>query len=135
MELSYGLWFGHCVRLPFQQSLLHLRFYPRTLGNLMARSTHLWPSAIGPAEQEMKYMKENNKQGNTLDKVFTYSNSGRTLETHSTGSTGAFPQQHKRKGHTAPEDVASSPKVMAICEFFTCGRVSSRQDIISKSRC
>ena len=86
-------------------------------------------------DKEMKYMKENNKQGNTLDKVFTYSNSGRTLETQSTGSTGAFPQQHKRKGHTAPEDVASSPKVMAVCEFITCGRVSSRQDIISKSRC
>ena len=66
-------------------------------------------------------MKENNKQGNTLDKVFTYSHSGRTLETHSTGSTGAFPQQHKSKGHTAPEDVASSPKIMAICEFTTCG--------------
>lgn len=76
MELSYGLWFGYCIRLPFQQSLLHLRFYPRTLGNPMARSPHLWPSAIGPAEQEMKYTKENNKQGNTLDKVFTYSNSG-----------------------------------------------------------
>lgn len=44
--------------LPFQQSLLHLRLHPTTLGNQIARSTHLGPNAIGSAEHETECIKE-----------------------------------------------------------------------------
>ena len=79
-------------------------------------------------------MKEDNKQGNTLDKVFTYSHSGRTLETHSTGSTGLSLNSTKVKD-TLPQKmwlaVQRSWQSVNLLPVAVC----SRQDVISKSRC
>ena len=97
---SYGLWFGHCVRHLFQQSVLQLKLHPRTLGNQRARCTPLAPNAIGPTECGVEYLKENSEWGATLYRLFPCSHCGwRVWEIHAHRNGLRW---HKRKVHTAP---------------------------------
>lgn len=69
------------------------------------------PNAIGSAEPETQRIKEMMKRDQSLQGIhLKYPR----LESTGVHAYKGRPPQHKRKGHTAPENMASNVKVMVI---------------------